>query len=300
MKRSNSVFHVGDLKITRLDELTLTGSAPEVLFPGDWQPEALEQHREWLSPQNFDFSTGKLIQSTHAWLVQSPNFTLLVDTASGNDKERGNKPIFHHLQTDFLAQLERAGVTPESVDYVLLTHLHVDHVGWNTRLVDGKWQPTFPNATYFFSQNEADFYGDAESDSPAVVDNRQVFADSVQPIIDAGQFQLVPPGGGEVLAGIRYTPTPGHSIDHMSVSILSQGKEAFFAGDLLHHPLQVYYPELNSMYCGFDGPARASRLWALHHAAENQVTWFSTHFADSSAGRVTQRGNDFQWTFLQA
>jgi len=300
MKRTNNVFHVGDLTITRLDELTLTGTAPEVLFVGDWQPAALEQHRHWLSPQNFDFASGKLIQSTHSWLVQSPNFTLLVDTASGNDKERPNKPIFHHLQTDFLAQLERAGVTPESVDYVLLTHLHVDHVGWNTRLLDGKWQPTFPNATYFFSQTEAEFYGDSESDNPAVVGNRQVFADSVQPIIDAGQFQLVPAGGGEVLEGIRFTPTPGHSIDHMSISIESQGEEAFFAGDLLHHPLQVYYPELNSMYCDFEGIARASRLWALHHAANKPVTWFSTHFADSSVGRVTQRGNDFQWTFLQA
>lgn len=300
MKRTNFVFHIGNLKITRLDELTLTGSTPEVLFVGDWQPEVLESHRQWLSPQNFDFASGKLIQSTHSWLVQSPNFTLLVDTASGNDKERPNKPLFHHLQTDFLAQLERAGVTPESVDYVLLTHLHVDHVGWNTRLVDGQWRPTFPNATYFFSQTEAEFYGDPHSDSPAVVENRQVFADSVQPIIDAGQFQLVPPGGGEVLEGISFTPTPGHSIDHMSVSIRSQGEEAFFAGDLLHHPLQVYYPELNSTYCDFAGPARASRLWALNHAAEKQVTWFSTHFADSSVGRVTRQGNDFHWSFLYA
>lgn len=298
MKRTKNVFQVGDLTITRLDELTLTGSKPSVLFTGGWQPDALEQHRDWLSPQNFDFDSGNLIQSTHSWLVQSPTFTLLVDTASGNDKQRPEKPLFHQLQTDFLAQLARAGVTPESVDYVLLTHLHVDHVGWNTQLVDGEWRPTFPNATYFFSQIEAEFYGDPHSENPAVAENRQVFADSVQPIINAGQFQLVPSGGGEVLEGISFTSTPGHSIDHMSVSIRSQGEEAFFAGDLLHHPLQVYYPELNSMYCDFEGPARASRLWALHHAAEKQVTWFSTHFADSSVGRVTQRGNDFHWSFL--
>lgn len=298
MKRANNVFYIGDLKITRIDELMLTGAQPDVLFGENWQPEALEQHRDWLSPQNFDFKADHLIQSTHAWLVQSPYFTLLVDTATGNDKERPDKAIFHHLQTDFLAQLARAGVSPESVDYVLLTHLHVDHVGWNTRLVDREWVPTFANATYFFSETEVAFYGSDANDNPAVVANREVFADSVLPVINAGQSRRVPRGGGEVLEGIHFIPTPGHSIDHMSVSIMSQGEEAFFAGDLMHHPLQVYYPELNSMYCEFGGSARASRLWALHYAAQRQATWFSTHFADSSVGRVTQDGNSFHWSFL--
>lgn len=298
MKRAKNVFYVGAMKITRLDELTLTGAQPAVLFGEQWQPEALEKHRDWLSPESFDVEANHLIQSTHAWLVQSPDFTLLVDTASGNDKERPDKPLFHHLHTDFLAQLAQAGVSPESVDYVLLTHLHVDHVGWNTRLLDGEWVPTFANATYLFSETEAGFYGAKNDDNPAVISNRGVFNDSVLPVINAGQARLIPRGGGEVLKGVHFIPTPGHSIDHMSVSMTSDGAEAFFAGDLMHHPLQVYYPELNSMYCEFDGAARASRLWALHYAAQRQVIWFSTHFADSSVGCVSREGNAFHWSFL--
>jgi len=298
MKRSDKIFYVGDLKITRIDEMTLKGADPAVLFGDNWQPDALEKHRDWLTPENLDADNHTLVQSTHCWLVQSPAFTLLVDTASGNDKERPHNLIFHHLQTDFLAQLAMAGVTPESIDYVLLTHLHVDHVGWNTRWVDGQWLPTFPNATYLMSATEADYYGSAGSHNKTNIPSNGVFTDSVLPVISAGQARRVARGGGEVLEGVHFMPTPGHSLDHMSVSIQSQGEEAFFAGDLMHHPLQVYYPELNSMYCEFAGPARASRLWGLQYAAERQAIWFSTHFAASSAGRVIREGDTFRWQFL--
>src|SRR5476651_951896 len=192
MKRAKNVFYVGAMKITRLDELTLTGAQPAVLFGEQWQPEALEKHRDWLSPQSFDFEANHLIQSTHAWLVQSPDFTLLVDTASGNDKERPDKPLFHHLHTDFLAKLAAAGVSPQEVDYVLLTHLHVDHVGWNTRLVDGQWVPTFPKATYLMSATEAEHFTSPARDNDAAIPGIDIFNDSVLPVIKAGQARFVP------------------------------------------------------------------------------------------------------------
>ncbi|WP_459176526.1 MBL fold metallo-hydrolase [Ewingella americana] len=298
MKRENKIFYVGSLKITRIDEMTLRGAHPAVLLGENWQPAALEKHREWLIPENLDADDQTLVQSTHCWLVQSPEFTLLVDTASGNDKERPDKPVFHHLQTDFLAKLAAAGVSPQEVDYVLLTHLHVDHVGWNTRLVDGQWVPTFPKATYLMSATEAEHFTSPARDNDAAIPGIDIFNDSVLPVIKAGQARFVPRGGGEVLDGVHFIPTPGHSLDHMSISIQSQGEEAFFAGDILHHPLQVYYPELNSMYCEFAGSARASRLWSLQYAVERQAVWFSTHFAASSAGRITRDADAFHWQFL--
>ncbi len=298
MKRAENIFYVGDLKITRIDELTLRGADPARLFGENWQPAALEKHRAWLVPENLDADENTLVQSTHCWLVQSPGFTLLVDTASGNDKERPHNLVFHHLQTDFLAQLALAGVNPGDIDYVLLTHLHVDHVGWNTRWLNSKWVPTFPNATYLMSGTEVEYYGSAASHNKANIPSLGVFADSVLPVISAGQARMVARGGGEVLKGVTFIPTPGHSLDHMSVSIESEGEEAFFAGDLMHHPLQVYYPELNSMYCEFAGSARASRLWGLQYAAERQAIWFSPHFASSSAGRVTREVDTFHWQFL--
>lgn len=299
MNRAKRVFRVGDLTITRIDELTLQGALPEGLYNQSLPADALERHRDWLFPANMDTRSGHLIQSTHCWLVQSPDFTLLVDTASGNSKERPRNPVFHRLNTDFLAQLAEAGVTPETIDYVLLTHLHVDHVGWNTRLKNGEWVPTFPNATYVFSAREAEYYASTASENTVNIPNLGVFADSVLPVIKAGKAQLVPGGEEEVLDGIRFIHTPGHSLDHRSISIRSRGEEALFAGDLMHHPLQIYYPELNSKYCEFPGPARASRLWALHYAATHKAVWFSTHFAGSSAGCVSRREDGFAWHFIE-
>src|SRR5471030_144933 len=185
MKRENKIFYVGSLKITRIDEMTLRGAHPAVLLGENWQPAALEKHREWLIPENLDADDQTLVQSTHCWLVQSPEFTLLVDTASGNDKERPDKPVFHHLQTDFLAKLAAAGVSPQEVDYVLLTHLHVDHVGWNTRLVDGQWVPTFPKATYLMSATEAEHFTSPARDNDAAIPGIDIFNDSVLPVIKA-------------------------------------------------------------------------------------------------------------------
>ena len=311
MTTATKTYHIGDAVITRIDELTLAAFQFGTLYPGA-EPQALERHRARLEAGSFDPATGTFIQSIHSWLVRTPHHTILIDTATGNDKNRPDIPPLHRLNEPFLARLAAAGVTPEEVDYVLLTHVHADHVGWNTRLVDGRWMPTFPNATYIFSRIEQ-AYGEslargAEPTESARPDPAlgpalrkpadRVYDDSVRPVIEAGLARLIAADGDEVLGGISFIPTPGHSIDHASIRLVSRGEQALFAGDVMHHPLQVYEPSLNSCFCEFPEAALRSRAFILEDAAETGATVFTTHFAQSSVGRIDRTGGRFAWQFL--
>lgn len=236
---------------------------------------------------------------------------MLIDAATGNDKERPAAQVLNMLREPFLARLAAAGVDPADVDTVLLNHLHSDHVGWNTMLVDGAWVPTFPNARHIFSRRE-DAYAaaldrgeepDPEQVAPGLGRMRSrpapgVYTDSVRPVVVAGLTELVEVDGRELAEGVPFLPTPGHSIDHASIRLRSLGEEALFAGDVMHHPMQVYEPELHSCFCEFPEAARRSRSWVLEEAAERGIPLFTTHFAETSVGRVTRDGDGFAWTFV--
>lgn len=311
MTKETKTYHIGDAAITRIDELALAAFQFGTLYPGA-EPQALARHRGRLEPGSFDPVTGTFIQSIHSWLVRTPQHTILIDTATGNGKNRPDIPPLHQLNEPFLARLAAAGVTPEEVDYVLLTHVHADHVGWNTRLVDGRWVPTFVNATYIFSRIEqaygeslaegAEPTGAARPDSalgPALRKPAdRVYDDSVRPVIEAGLAKLIAVDGGEVLEGLSFVATPGHSVDHASIRLVSRGEQALFAGDVMHHPLQVYDPSLNSCFCEFPEAALRSRAFVLEDAAESGATVFTTHFAQSSVGRINRTGEHFAWQFL--
>ena len=176
---------------------------------------------------------------------------------------------------------------------MLLTHLHVDHVGWNTRLVDGRWTSTFPNARFLLSRREQEHNAALLERLGPDAPKTRAYADSVLPIL--GQATLVGPDGAEVLEGFAFLPTPGHSIDHMSVELVSSSERAFFAGDVLHHPVQAYAPEWNSVFSEDKARGQQSRRWALERAAETGALVFSSHFAGTSAGRVTRRGHAYGW-----
>lgn len=197
--------------------------------------------------------------------MKTGRHTVLVDTGIGNGKLRASRS-FDRLDTPWLARLAAAGVAPGDVTDVLLTHLHTDHVGWNTRrAADGRWVPTFPNACYVFPRAGRDLF---EGPGGWARPNFDMYADSVLPVIEAGQADLVGAEGGEVLDGFVYHPTPGHSPDHMSIAFRSAGEGALFAGDVVHHPVQVRRPSWNSVFCADAAQARASRLWGLDHASE--------------------------------
>lgn len=308
---TQETFFVGDVRIIKLPELALDAVDAAQLFPeGDLQG-LLSDAGHW-GKRSYDVESGLLRQSIHAWVVQTPTHTVLIDTATGNDKLRPTAPVFHQLKEPFLQRLQAVGVSPEAVDLVLLTHLHADHVGWNTRLQDERWVPTFPNARYVFSDREYRYNLALSRERGAVAriqrqagigtPRRQplegVFEDSVMPIVEAGLDQRIDVDN-TVIEGFRFHATPGHSIDHASISVTSRGETALFWGDVMHHPLQFRRPEANSVYCEFPEAAQQSRHKAMQLAAELNALVFTTHFGDSSVGKVSQQTHGFDWQFIQ-
>jgi glyoxylase-like metal-dependent hydrolase (beta-lactamase superfamily II) len=291
-KRSH---RVGDAVVTRIPELLLRSFKTTDLIP-DWRPGPADHYVRAMVPDCLDAALEHVVISTHGWLVRTPRHTIIVDTAVGNGKPRA-AAAFDHLQSPWLEQLAAAGVEPEAVDFVLLTHLHTDHVGWNTRLVDGRWVPTFPSARYVVPQGEQDRLAalvEAHGpDTPRTV----FYADSVLPVIEGGQVSFVGADGGEPVEGFVFHPTPGHSAGHMSVGLASGGAYGFFPGDVMHHPIQIYRPEWSSVFSDSPERGRASREWALSHMADTGALVFSSHFPGSSAGRVSRTANGFRWTF---
>ncbi len=287
-------YVIGDATVIRVVERCGPGFTPAHLFP-DWRPADFGEYRRWMTPACYDEASGRLISSVHAWVVRTARHTILVDPCVGNGKSRPGFGTFHGLNTDFLGRLTAAGVHPEVVDYVLCTHLHADHCGWNTRLHDGRWVPTFPNAVYVFSEDER-----AHWSGPAGCTGTHagVFADSVLPIITAGQARVVD-GPAMIVDGLRLVPTPGHSPGHLAAVLETGGQHALFCGDLLHHPIQVRHPAWNSRFCADADAARASRRWALDYAADTGAVLFTGHFAGSSAGWVERRSGGFDWRFAE-
>lgn len=290
MTLTDNTYTVGDAKVTRVTETLLTGLTPSFLYP-DWNASVLDEQPGLRSTLN---ETGdSVVLSVHTWVVEVGGQTILIDTGIGNDKDRPFSRLFHRLQTPFLQRLQMIGIPPEKVDHVLLTHLHADHVGWNTVRDDGRWIPTFPNAKYVFAQAELDFFATPESEN-----RRRVFEDSVAPVIEAKQAITINPHGERYLDAFYFHPTPGHSAGHMSISLTSRGKEALFTGDIMHSPLQVYRPEWNSVFCGNHELARQSRQWALEYVSERKAISFTAHFPNTSAGFISRKGNGFEWKFI--
>jgi glyoxylase-like metal-dependent hydrolase (beta-lactamase superfamily II) len=304
-------YRIGDVTVSKIPELLLTGFSPRALFP-KIEEEVLANRPDWTRSGTVDLRTGNLILSVHTWLVKSPKHTILIDTGIGNDKHRPTIPIMDHLKEPYLDHLAAAGVKePATIDYVLITHLHADHVGWNTRWKDGRWIPTFPNARYVFSALEQSYCaGLAQADErvdaarakaklglPVRTPTLGVYDDSVEPVIEAGLAELVNTDGNEFIDGISFHPTPGHSIDHASIVLESKGERALFGGDVLHHPLEIYRPDLATMFCEFPDAALRSRKWLLEFASATGATYFSSHFPVTSAGRITQRNGEYVWEF---
>lgn len=286
------IYRIGEVTVTRVTETMIEMAPPERLFP-DWQPQLLAGEERRFAPSAPASLRERIPTSVHSWVVKTPKSTILVDTGIGNGKTRLQK-YFDHLDTPYLERLAAAGVTPVQVDHVLITHIHTDHVGWNTRAVGERWVPTFPNAIYVFPRGGHEYFSSEEGRTKP---NYGMYEDSIVPVIAAGQARMVEPDGGEVLPGIRYLPTPGHSVDHMSISLTSQGEEALFAGDIMHSPIQVHVPELCSAFCADPVAATDSRERVLNYCAEREALYFSSHFAETSAGRIVRANGGYLWNF---
>ena len=281
-------WKIGDATITRIVELELpvpySEKSPFIRYAS---PETLKAI-EWLKP-HFITPDGLLILSIHALLVEANGVRLIVDTCVGNDKPRGltmNNP----LQTAFLQHLAEAGSPRETIDYVVCTHLHVDHVGWNTMLVDGKWIPTFPNARYLIGRTEYEHWMESDTDE----EHLQVMADSVKPIFESGLADKVEMDH-RITPEIRLIPTTGHTPGHVSVVIESKGETAIITGDMIHHPIQMAHPNWATPYDSDRVGAEATRRAMLKDWSEKPVLIIGTHFAAPTAGRVERDGDAFKF-----
>ena len=292
-------WNIGDITITRLVESAGTGpmGGPDS-FLAEAYPDVLKQI-DWLIP-DFVTEVGHARFSLHALLVQTPNYRLIVDTCVGNDKDRV-MPYFNRLSTSFLQDLEAFGWSRDSVDGVLCTHLHVDHVGWNTMLVDGQWVPTFPKAQYFMARSEYVYWerevagmAPDEVGVRAIMDTRATFTDSVQPVIDAGLEVLVD-CDAQIVPGIRLIPTPGHSPGHVSVVIESLGERAIITGDMMHHPCQVARPEWAAAFDSDSQESTATRRAFFREYADTPTLVIGTHFGGPTAGYLKQVDGEYQF-----
>ena len=277
-------WQIGDVKITKIVELESVGGSRFIL--PDATPEAVLKH-DWLSPHYIN-DEGKLIMSVHALIVETPAKTIIVDTCLGNDKKR-NIPAWNNLQLPFLEDLEAAGFKREDIDIVLCTHLHVDHVGWNTMLVDGAWVPTFPNARYLFVETEHEHWKTTES----LFEGDDVFGDSVAPISEAGLADLVE-ADHQVCDEVSFQPTPGHTPGHISVVIESDGDRAIITGDMTHNPLQIADPDLSTMFDTDSDAARSTRRAVFPGWADGTTLVIGTHFGAPTAGTMHPDGDGYR------
>ena len=278
-------WRIGEVTVSKIVELEVAGGSRFIL------PQATYEAVlpiGWLQP-DFADERGRLKMSIHALVVETPNRRIVVDTCLGNDKENRRIPTWNKLQTSFLADLAAAGYPREAIDTVVCTHLHVDHVGWNTMLVDGRWVPTFPNARYLMGRVEYVHWTQQHERE----DMTAILADSVAPVWDAGLVDLVETDH-RICDEISLVPTPGHTPGHVSVRIASGGEEALITGDFMHHPCQIARPEWSSTADSDPALARQTRERMLTGLADRPTLVIGTHFAGRTAGRIVRDGNAFR------
>jgi glyoxylase-like metal-dependent hydrolase (beta-lactamase superfamily II) len=274
---------IGEIKITRVLEIAGGGAAMTAILPHA-VPEAVSQ-MPWLTPA-YANDDNTLKSNIQCWIVATPSHTLMIDTSIGNDKTGRSRPHWNERRGDFLDQLKAVGHPAESVDLVICTHLHVDHVGWNTRLHNGSWVPTFKNARYLFGLKEYEYLGHAILDE----ESSAAFEDSVKPIVSAGMVEFTH-SGDEPCEGVRLIATPGHSPGHMSVLVASRGENALMLGDVVHNPCQIERPEWYSVYDFDREQAQKTRRQLFDGLADTATVVFGGHF---DPGRVVRCGNSIQ------
>ena len=280
-------FTVADLTIHRIIEQE-TGFLPALdLFPA-LTGELLAENRAWLKQAKALDGEDTLILCFQSYVVRTPHHTILVDTCIGNDKPRPHRPKWH-MKTDdtYISGLKAAGFSVADIDFVMCTHLHPDHTGWNTRLDNGRWVPTFPNARYVFGKAEFDHWTaqNAKAEVPT-------FIDSVLPVVEAKRADLV---ANDFALGdhARLLHTPGHTPGHVAVAFGKTKDDAVLSGDLMHSPLQTQYPELSPRFDVDPAQAASTRKNFLERYCDTETVCCTAHFPSPSVGRIRRKGKAF-------
>lgn len=258
-------------------------------FYPSFDQSILDANREWLEPHFLPVkgapNEDMLHLSLHTFIVRSGKNTILIDTCVGNHKTRTAVPAWVGWESDYLDKLARAGVKPEQVTHVMCTHMHFDHVGWNTRLDNGRWVPTFPNARYVFDKMEFESWANMQ-------DNHGLdgsYVDSILPVVEAGKADLVA-SDFALSDQVWLEPSRGHSPGHVSINVKGQNGQALFTGDCFHHPIQVAYPEWFSAFCYNLEHSTGSRRKILERLCDQDIWMMAAHFNDPTAARVVSNG----------
>lgn len=257
-------------------------------FIPDAKPENIKEVK-WLTP-HFADKSGKLKTLVQSFLIKSQGKNILIDTCNGNGKERPNIPTWGNLKTDYLNRFSEINISPKNIDIIACTHFHFDHVGWNTKLVNGKWAPTFSNAKYLFSKEEYDYW--IKKPTKEMIDDFNGIDDSVTPIVKAGLVKFIP-DDYQIDENIKFIPTPGHTPHHISVVIESQGEKAIISGDVLHHPCQIVYPEWTTLADTNPEQTIKTRKKFLNEIVNTETLLVGSHFTNPVAGKVIKSKNSF-------
>ena len=276
-------WRVGDVEIARIVEVNAFEDNISMLLP-DATPQFVQQY-PWLCP-HFATKDGKMILSFQAFVLRSRGKAFMIDTCIGNDRHR-EFDVFTNMQTSFLQDLRDAGFPPEQIAGVLCTHLHFDHVGWNTQKVDGKWVPTFPQARYYFGRKEfAHWKHLRDTGGYHHVDH---LVDSVDPVLEAGLVDFIDPDF-LLTDEVSLIPTPGHTPGHVSVLIRSRGEEAVITGDMMHHPIQLAVPTTHGRFDMDQAQGAKTRVEFIDRFANKPTLVIGSHFSDPSAGHIVSDG----------
>jgi len=291
------MYKLGELEIHRAIESEVPIFDTFSFFP-DATKEVVEANKDWLMPRYIDPETIEVILCIQSYVIKTSHHTILVDTCVGNHKSRPARPSWHMQNAPFIEELARVGVHPEEVDFVLCTHLHVDHVGWNTKLLDGRWVPTFPNAKYIFSRNEFELWA-ARYEKGETVPVPLVYEDSVLPIVEAGQAIIVE-DTHQIDDGMWLEPAPGHTPGHVMLNLKSGEETALMSGDVIHHPLQLIRPDWSSRACEDPHLSAVSRTKMLERIADTNTLLCPAHFGSPTMGHVISHATDgFRYRLIE-
>lgn len=280
----------GPFDIQRVQESQWNAREPAFLLTG----VSLEDFRATRTARDSRFSDvdkGLLRMSFHSFVVRTPQGTLLVDTCVGNHKERRMLAEWHQQEFPYLERLALAGLTPADIDFVCCTHLHGDHVGWNTRLTNGRWVPTFTNARYLFADTEIAYWEQLHEQEPANM-YRQVWDDSVLPVLLSGQAERVD-SAAEILSGVRLRPAPGHTPGNVVIELDDGKARAVMTGDVVHHPVQIERPDWCSNFDHDQEQAQLTRRALLERLADTDTLMLPAHFAAPGAVRIVSEPDGF-------
>lgn len=284
---SSVIFQNDELRLRRIVELEAPFMKAMDMLPGLTQ-EVLNENRPWLAPLTIDHNDFFKL-CFQSFIVETPHHRILIDSCIGNHKNRPNAPWHQKSDTTYIDALVAHGLGVGDIDYVLCTHLHFDHVGWNTRLADGRWVPTFPNAKYIFGRKDFD---DLMAGRTQI--SREAFEDSVLPIVQAGQAELV---DGDFCFGdhIRALETPGHTLGHLSFCFGRKRDDLVMTGDLLHVPLQMKYPELSFIRDADPVLAAKTRRSFLERYSETSTLCCTAHFMGMPVGHIRTAAEGFDF-----